>query len=335
MKIINLVGVFLISSFSTPYALKDTPNNLIIEKKEANITELSNDNLCLPLWSVFNPDRDFIYSANIIFSGFQLDYDTVGNSFDEVIVNSFRFTTSLEILTIDYDNTVEIQYSQTIETRRDINQTIIFNEDYGELIFGGSLELSNTGSSTGLGPNYQGQVYLAYLNNHEISLLWSSATEPIYNIYIYFITWLQQNINQVKIDTGLDNVLTGYTLNYQTNITLIDYSEYKTFYDFGYSIGDTEGYGRGTIDGYNTGYEQGYNVGESNGYSMGFDIGYESGYTDGNEGKGDFDFVWLTTLFSSLNTILSVEILNGFKLWYLFAVPLVVALIVGVMKLLR
>lgn len=337
MKIISLIGVFLICGLSfPPNAPKDTPINLNITKKEATITELPRDKICLPIWNVFAPDRPFVYSANIIFDNFNIDYDTIDNTFNEITLNNFSFNTTLEIISIDYDNTIEVQYTTTIPTAVYINQNITFNNNYGEIGFAGSLKLLNTSGSLGIGPLYQGNIYLIYISDSSNSQeLWHTATEPIYNIYMTFIQWLNINSSQIISDTGITNIYNGYVLNYETYDTLIDFSEYKYYYDYGYNVGDTEGYGRGTMEGYNTGYEQGYNVGESNGYSMGFDVGYESGYIDGNEGQGDFNFVWLTTLFSSLNAILSVEILNGFRLWYLFAVPLVVALIVGVMKLLR
>lgn len=334
MKIINLVGVFLICSFSTPCALKDTPNNLIIEKKSANYNKERIDELCLPIWNVFNAERDFVWGANIIFNQFTINYSTVDNTFERVQLNSFSFRTTLEVFTIDYDNTREIQYTSFIDKSVQLNSSITFNDNYGYLLFGGSLKLLDNSGDIGIGPVYRGTLELTYFGG-SIVQFWGTTSDPIANIYLSFLIWLSANSNQVISDTGIQNIYSGYVLNYSSILTLIDFNELKQFYDYGYNIGDTEGYGRGTIDGYNTGYEQGYNVGESNGYSMGFDIGYESGYIDGNEGRGDFDFVWLTTLFSSLNAILSVEILNGFRLWYLFAVPLVVALIVGVMKLLR
>lgn len=334
MKIINLVGVFLICSFSTPCALKDTPNNLNIDKKSANYTKEKVDQLCLPIWNVFSPSRDFVWGANIIFNQFNISYSTVDNTFERVQLNSFSFRTTLEIFTIDYDITKEIQYTSFVDKSVNLDTIINFNNNYGSLYFSGGLNLLNNTGELGIGPAYSGIIGLTYLGG-SINTLWETTSDPIANIYILFLTWLSQNSSQVIYDTGIQNIYNGYVLNYESILTIIDFNELKQFYDYGYNVGDTEGYGRGTIDGYNTGYEQGYNVGESNGYSMGFDIGYESGYIDGNEGQGDFDFVWLTTLFSSLNAILSVEILNGFKLWYLFSIPLVVALIVGVMKLLR
>lgn len=335
MKIINLVGVFLISSFSTPCALKDTPNNLIIEKKEALYGSINNTILDIPFWAVYAPEQDFIYNASFILSDFRLNYETVDNTFNGIYLNSLYFKTALQISTTDYDNTTEIQYYTFIENNITLNKNIDFNNNYGYLDLNTLMNLESTSGHLGIAPYYNTDVELFYRTSSTYELLWTADQDSMTNIFLSFLIWLDGNTEQIIADTGVQNIFNGYITYFRGSLTLIDFNNLKQFYDFGFNVGDTEGYGRGTIDGYNTGYEQGYNVGESNGYSMGFDIGYESGYTDGNEGKGDFDFVWLTTLFNSLNAILSVEILNGFRLWYLFAIPLVVALIVGVMKLLR
>lgn len=337
MKIINLVGVFLICGISTPCALKDkdTPNKLIIDKKEALYEKTNNTILDIPFWSVYAPEQDFIYNASFIFSNFQLNYETIDNTFNGIYLNSLFFKTALQISTTDYDNTIEIQNYTFIENNITLNKNIEFNNSYGYLDLSTLINLESTSGHLGIAPYYKSAVELFYRTSNTYELLWNADQESMTNLFLAFMIWLDGNSEQIIADTGVQNIYNGYFTNYSGSLTLIDFNDLKQFYDYGYNVGDTEGYGRGTIDGYNTGYEQGYNVGESNGYEMGHEIGYESGYIDGNDGKGDFNFVWLTTLFNSLNAILSVEILNGFHLWYLFSIPLVVALIVGIMKLLR
>ena len=165
MKIISLIGVFLICGLSfPPNAPKDTPINLNITKKEATITEMPRDKICLPIWNVFVPEKPFVYSASIIFDNFNIDYDTVDNTFNEITLNNFSFDTTLEIISIDYDNTIEVQYTTTIPTAVYINQNITFNNNYGEIGFAGSLKLLNTSNVIGIGPLYQGNIYLIYIS---------------------------------------------------------------------------------------------------------------------------------------------------------------------------
>ena len=85
-------------------------------------------------------------------------------------------------------------------------------------------------------------------------------------------------------------------------------------------------------------YEQGYNRGYRDGLSNNNEnLGqaYEQGYEDGYNDSSLNPMTFISSIFSGINEIFSVEIFPEFKIWYLIGAPLIVALIIGVLKFLR
>lgn len=76
-------------------------------------------------------------------------------------------------------------------------------------------------------------------------------------------------------------------------------------------------------------------------YNKGFDSGYTSGYADGKASaqqeiqQDSFNTSWLTSLFNSISNILSIEIFNGFKIWYALGIPLFLSFIFIILKFFR
>lgn len=87
----------------------------------------------------------------------------------------------------------------------------------------------------------------------------------------------------------------------------------------------------------NASYVSGYNEGYAQGEENGSKIGYQNGYADGQQSvDGEkFSLDWLTTCFNAVNIMFDVEILPGFKLWYLIGIPLFISLIFIVLKIFR
>lgn len=83
-------------------------------------------------------------------------------------------------------------------------------------------------------------------------------------------------------------------------------------------------------------FNQGESIGYDNGYSEGESIGYENGYIEGfGDGEKALDFTFLSKIFEQAKSFFDMEMFPGFKLVYLIAGPLIIALIVGVLKFLR
>lgn len=91
-------------------------------------------------------------------------------------------------------------------------------------------------------------------------------------------------------------------------------------------------------DNYSWGFEDGYYRGYHDGLSEnneGLGQAYEQGYNDGYNDSSLNPMTFISSIFSGINEIFSVEIFPGFKIWYLIGAPLIVALIIGVLKFLR
>lgn len=85
---------------------------------------------------------------------------------------------------------------------------------------------------------------------------------------------------------------------------------------------------------YEQGYTRGYRDGLSNN-NENLGQAYEQGYEDGYNDSSLNPMTFISSIFSGINNIFSVEIFPGFKIWYLIGAPLIVALIIGVLKFLR
>lgn len=77
-------------------------------------------------------------------------------------------------------------------------------------------------------------------------------------------------------------------------------------------------------------YDRGYEAGEEKGFAEGFDEGY--GAAESSQSYG-IDF--FSSVLNSVGDFLNREIIPGFRLWYIIAIPMMIALVYGVLKLLR
>lgn len=78
--------------------------------------------------------------------------------------------------------------------------------------------------------------------------------------------------------------------------------------------------------------ERVYQEGYDNGYELGYSQGYSSGESTCTE---SFTNDWISSLFDGITNIFNIEVFPHFKLWYCIGAPLLVALIVAILKLLR
>lgn len=154
------------------------------------------------------------------------------------------------------------------------------------------------------------------------------------------------NIYTEEITTGIFSLF--YDVEF-TNGTIVfdpDFQsgriQYKYIYDY-YSFNIpilnelTRDWGNYLIDNsYNSGYTNGENEGFNSGYTTGKNEGFNSGYNKGfSDGEKVFDTNFLSEIFSETNDFFNIEIFPNLKLWYIIAGPLIVALIIAVLKVLR
>lgn len=117
---------------------------------------------------------------------------------------------------------------------------------------------------------------------------------------------------------SFENVVSGPTLYFANFLQLSIPSAPTSFVDFGEQTGQS------------LGYQNGYTAGKADGEL----IGYQNGYAAGTS-ESEYSVSWVSSVFNSVNDFLNLEPLPGFKLWYIFGIPLVIALVLGVLKFLR
>lgn len=298
MKIINLIGVFFLVSFSPiNNNLKETPTNLSIEKKSLNNDEpfvFDNPKKVVGLIKTTSSYRMIAISSHFEISTLSNDYSNL----------QFYFEFDFYISSIIGANTTSgssVYYTHYESSYFTASATDFFEEE--------SLTIE-------IVTDFDSNKYL----NYYIEINSSPAT-----LLEYHSSAISLNSNDYFSTTNIYYVELAY---YQIEFYNIN-TTFNEIYDYGYF----NGYGKGSIDGYEQGETAGEITGYNNGYTDGFNIGYESGLLESD--NANFEFSWLETLFNGANTIFSIEIFNGFKLWYLFAIPLIIALIVGVLKFLR
>lgn len=105
---------------------------------------------------------------------------------------------------------------------------------------------------------------------------------------------------------------------------------------------DLLNYDKGYQQGYDLGYDDGYRIAWdgyqsqiNTAYSNGYDVGYDVGYIDGVDSDGVNAFGLLGQAFDAVSDVLSIEILPGFQLWVLVTTPLIIAVVIVVVKLIK
>lgn len=181
-------------------------------------------------------------------------------------------------------------------------------------------------------------VSTAYVSNYHFSYNVLANGSSV----VYSGEWAGSNLaagvilsDVIPIDDYYDNRnTTEYTIYFE-NTSSSDFSIWglfsmrieasgfpKGFYDFGFDFG----YAAGVSESQHLGYSEGYDQGQLDGYNAGYAAGVS---------ESEYSVSWVSSVFNSVNDFLNLEPLPGFKLWYIFGIPLVIALVLGVLKFLR
>jgi hypothetical protein len=97
-----------------------------------------------------------------------------------------------------------------------------------------------------------------------------------------------------------------------------------------YQEGETDGYNEGYFDGYDDGNFDGFENGYDAGFNDGYDVGYEAN-TAGNEGLFDM----MASLFGGVGAVFNIYVLPSITLGMLVFVPIIFALLMFIIKILR
>jgi hypothetical protein len=100
---------------------------------------------------------------------------------------------------------------------------------------------------------------------------------------------------------------------------------------------DTTAYNDGANIGYNAGFESGSALGYEGGYDNGYDVGIIEGFDEGLiEGTTNRSFVnYLNTIATGMNAFLTINIFPGITLGFLIFFPAILALIIGIVRLMK
>jgi hypothetical protein len=213
--------------------------------------------------------------------------------------------------------------------------------------FGGYYPSSSTiGSNTAVGTisnklffNFDNQTNKNYLFYFDFS---STSSNEI-NLNVIYDTNQQKlyfNDNYVNKSTLKQIYLPSYTtLEISTPSTSgLRYFDAWYLKDLGlsasYTEGNEDGYYEGQEDGFDLGYGEGYEEGNADGYNEGYEIGYGDGFeanVAGNEGLFDM----MASLFGGVGAVFNIYVLPSITLGMLVFVPIIFALLMFIIKILR
>ena len=168
-----------------------------------------------------------------------------------------------------------------------------------------SIQLSN---QSGVIVNHQmtpNDFYSGVVDNNGLRggniYKWSYEIENITRSTIYYFSLVNDNSSTISY--------TGGVVNFQVIANVYDFENE-----------------------YNTGFQEGVSYGYNQGYDVGFNTGFQEGISESNQ---NFNLNWLSSIFSIATQFFNIEILPGFKLIYLIAIPLFLSLGYMILKIFR
>jgi hypothetical protein len=302
---LSLVVLFTSNNnFTNANAALTAPSNYDISYRQSNVDQQSGNS-----WAIIGNNFSMLPIYNTTYDGQYYYYTNTTEVIDGLtITQTFnRSTTSWSVLTSTTsrpsNSTANIGSNNTVGT---INNKFYFEFDNQTNI---EYYLSIDFSS---GPAAFGGLNLSY----------NTLSQAVYYGSLFFEP--NSMFVRVLIPSFTNTIL---SLSNTSGIRLFDawYLE-----DLGESLSYTQGY--------DTGYDTGYFDGDSQGYLDGFEFGYESGFEDGfnelnNTASGLFQI--LGSAFTAVGSIFNIMILPGITIGMLVFVPIIFALLLFIIKILR
>ena len=247
-----------------------------------------------------------------------------GNELDTPSLTLFQFETAVENLTVNGSLAVPI-LTVTFEAYLD---QVVENDFYNTTITNFSVNIAYTYNGEGTSQSF------SFLTDNNITEYDFSNIKSIavrFNSIVHYRYYLV-----ISLSITITSTENG-ALYYQN---IISQSYNFNYNDLGILPGNIDSY---NLIGNNNIYYYDYDFlisilnfyaiqAEDYGYSLAKDYWYNYGLADGENG---FSFNWLTALFDTTNKILNVEIIQGFKLWYIIGLPALFSLVYMILKLFR
>lgn len=174
--------------------------------------------------------------------------------------------------------------------------------------------------------NLSSKNYKLYPKSFEYISINMSSGLLAYNHVAKAYNWINKSDSDISDNNSLNNLVVSNIYNFGNSIPY--YNGSFNYFTRTHELQLTLNY-TNDISSYNTGY----NDGKINGYNDGYNDGYQNGTKDMSATINEQ--TWLTSIFKTIDTCLSVEIFPKFKLWYLISIPIMFALVRFVISFFR
>lgn len=238
---------------------------------------------------------NFIYGLNNSYTNFR-DTDTITLNFNYCGFEFYNLTT-----TSNAYGSLKRTYKSLL-----VNKVLQSTNDNGK-VYQYSLDFNTT--------NVPSTDSHAYRINYDIYV-------PFFDDFDHEIGGIQCFGISVQYDwLGVDGLLIKENnLDYQTTPFIDYYHNYIV---------------NANVDRYNSGYQSGYNAGYNIAYKLGDTAGYDRGFVDGAQGIETNAFTTLTQAFEAMGSVFSINVLPNLPLWVLVFAPLIVAVVIVIVKLIK
>lgn len=178
---------------------------------------------------------------------------------------------------------------------------------------------------THLNFNKSSQNYKLYPKTFENISINMSSGLLAYNHIAKAYTWSNKSDSDIS-DNSLNNLLVSNIYNFGNKIPYYNgsFSYFTRTHEIQITLSSN-------ID--KAAYSNGFNDGKIDGFNDGYKEGYKSGVKDTSATINEQ--TWLTSIFKTIDTCLSIEIFPKFKLWYLVSIPIMFALVRFVISFFR
>lgn len=178
---------------------------------------------------------------------------------------------------------------------------------------------------THLNFNKSSQNYKLYPKTFENISINMSSGLLAYNHIAKAYTWSNKSDSDIS-DNSLNNLLVSNIYNFGNKIPYYNgsFSYFTRTHELQITLSSNSD--KAT-------YSNGFNDGKIDGFNDGYKEGYKSGVKDTSATINEQ--TWLTSIFKTIDTCLSIEIFPKFKLWYLVSIPIMFALVRFVISFFR
>lgn len=174
--------------------------------------------------------------------------------------------------------------------------------------------------------NKSSHNYQLYPKTFEYISINMSSGLLVYNHIAKAYTWSNKSDSDISANNSLNNLVASNIYNFGDKIPY--YNGSFKYFTRTHEIQLTISYNSDKAS-----YSNGFNDGKIDGFNDGYKDGYKNGVKETSATINEQ--TWLTSIFKTIDSCLSVEIFPKFKLWYLISIPVMFALVRFVISFFR